>query len=260
MVVGHLGVVEHLLRLVELLSFERGGEHLVVCQSLQDAGALGVDVVAQVGRVDTRIGRHLLLIERLDGTQGVVGGVGELLVALHLQRREVEEAGRCFRAVLLGHLGYGERLVLDAVEQGLSRRSVHDGRNAPVGILFPGFLLRLRVLFLLGFLFSQLFVALADEGREDRVAIGGLQFPVLFRHEVLDFQLTVDNECQRRCLHPSDGKHLTVLPVLQRVEACGVHAQHPVADGTGKSCLVERLELFLVLQVGEPFADGLLGE
>ena len=72
-----------------------------------------------------------------------------------------------------------------------------------------------------------------------------------------DFQLPVDNQGQRRGLHPSDGKHLTVLPVLHRIEPRGVHAQQPVTDGPAQSRLVERLEIRVVVQLGKALADGL---
>ena len=259
-VVGHLRVVEHFLR------FQQGGacqgcrQRLVVAQPLQDARTLGIDVIAEEGGIDTRIGGDLLLIQRLNDFKRLVGRVGELLVALHLQGGQVKEAGRRFLPLLLGDGGYGERGVLDLLQQGKSAFVVGDGVDAAVLLLLLGLLAGGDGLFLLLGLQHQLFLALSDDGGEGGVAIEGLQFPILLGDEVLDFQLAVHNQRQRRCLHAADGEHLAVLPVLHGVEAGGVHAQQPVADGARQARLIQGLEVRRIPQLGESLADGLFGQ
>ena len=85
MVVGNLLVVEHLLRFHKRLAEQRHCERLIVAQSFKDILALGVDIIAQVCGVDTRIGCHLLLVERLNCLQCLLGRETELLVAVYLQ-------------------------------------------------------------------------------------------------------------------------------------------------------------------------------
>ena len=233
-VVGHLRRVEHLLALGQLLPPERFHEFGVgghaakrgLVDAVQDARALGIDVVGEILRVHTRIGGHLLFVEALDEFERHVGRVGKLPVALHLQRREVVEMGRCLGAPLLLHVGHGKRFAGNGGE---------------------------------GLLALLLARELARSGRKRRVAVDGGQHPVGFRLEVVYLLLPVHDECQRGGLHPPDGQHLPVLPVFQRVEPCGVHAQYPVADGPRESCEIEALVFALVFERIEPLADGLVG-
>ena len=97
----------------------------------------------------------------------------------------------------------------------------------------------------------QFFLTFPEDGRKGSVPIHGFQLPILFRNKILYFQLAVYNQCQRRRLHTTDGQHLTVLSVLQRVEAGGVHAEQPVTDGTAQSGNVKRLVFALVFQLAE---------
>ena len=236
MVVGHLGVVEHLLRLRQRLALERGGEGLVAAQPLQDARTLGVDVVAEVGGVHAGIGGNLLLVEGLDELQRVVGRVGKLLVALHLQRGEVEQPWRRLPALAPGDGGHGERLLPDLSEQLQAAGVVGDGVDA------------------------LLLVGLAHQCGKGGAAVHRAQLPVLAGREVLYLQLAVHYQCQGGRLHPPDGEYLPALPVLHGVEARGVQPQQPVADGAGQAGLVEGLEVGGGAQGGEALADGLLGE
>ena len=107
-VVGHFRRVEHLLALRQLLPFKRGGQCGIVAKPLQYGGTFRVDVVAKEGGVHTRIGGYLLLVERLDEAERVVGRVAELLVALHLQGGQVEQAWWSFSALLGRYVGDGE--------------------------------------------------------------------------------------------------------------------------------------------------------
>ena len=118
-----------------------------------------------------------------------------------------------FLAFLLLDLGDGERLALDGLE----------------GLL---------ALFLRG--------ELAGSGCKCGVAIDCGQHPVGFGLEIVDLLLAIDDECEGRGLYASDGEHLTVLAVFQRIEPGGIHSQEPVADGAREASQVERLVICLV--------------
>ena len=73
--------------------------------------------------------------------------------------------------------------------------------------------------------------------------------------------MAVDDHSQRGCLHAAYAEHLAFGGgEAEGVEACGVHAEEPVADGATEACLVEALVFRLRLEVGEGLADGLFGE
>ena len=221
MVVGDLRRVKDALRLPERLAAdgldERGiGRHaakLGLVEPVQRRWTLGVDVVRQVLRVYAWIGGVLALIECLNQVERHLGRIAELTVAVYLQRCQVVELGRLFLALFLLNLSDGERLAFNGLES-------------------------LLALFFLG--------ELAFCCRKRDVAIDGGQHPVGLGLEVVYLLLAVDDEGQRRRLHTTYRQHLPVLAVLQRVEAGAVHAQQPVADGTGQACHVEWLVVLLV--------------
>ena len=256
MVVGHLAVVEYLLRLEERFPGQCARINGIIFQSLQNFRTLGIDVIAQESGIHTRIGGHLLFIQRLDELQGHVGRVAEFLVAFYLKGSQVEQAGRSFRTFLGTDFGHGEVYVPDAFQQIFSRLFVGNLRNASVGIGLCLFLGRRILFFLLGF-FRQFLVTFAYDGREDCIPVDRLQFPILLGYEMFDFLLSFHNQGQGRCLYPPDGKYLFVLSVFQGIESGGIHAQSPVADGPAQPGFVERLELRLVFQVCKTVADGL---
>ena len=225
MVVGDLAVVEHLLALGQLLARQRRGVFGVVGQFGQDVGTLRIDVVAQIGGVDTRIGGVFLLVEALDGLQGLVGRHVVFLVAFHLQRSQVVEPRRGFGAFLGGDVGHSEFFSFNALQVLLS--------------VFHGAILALG-------------------GSECRIPIDGRQHPIGLWLEVRNFVVTVDNQCQSGCLHPANGQHLSVLPVFQGVESCGIHAQQPISDGPRETCLIKRLIVTLIFQCLEALTNGLL--
>ena len=260
MVVRDFRIVEHFLRLRQGGSLQRRGPGLIAPQPLQNGGTLRIDVIAQEGRIYTRISSDLFLVERLDSLQRVVGRVGKLLVALHLQGGQVEKAERCFTALLLRHRGNGKRHILDTCQQLLASRAVGYGVYTTVLFLLLGLLAGSQgFLLLLGFQgLEHPAVALADEGRESSITVDGIEHPVLLGHKVLNLQLTVHDKSQRRRLHPPDGKYLAVLPVLHGVQARGIHAQQPIADGTAQARFVQLLDAVEVCR--EVFADGLLGQ
>ena len=92
---------------------------------------------------------------------------------------------------------------------------------------------------------------------EDGIPVDGGQFPVGLRLEMVDFLLSVDDQRQRGCLYTSDGEHHAGAAIAQGVEPCGVHAQEPVARGTGESGAIEVVVQPLVFQMGKTIADGL---
>ena len=142
-------------------------------------------------RIHTGIGGVFLLVEGLDQVERHLSRIAELAVAVHLQRGEVVELWRLFLALFLLHLCHCEGFALDGGES------------------FLAFLLRGE---------------LALGGCKDGIAIHCCQHPIGFRLEVLDLFLTVYDKGKGRRLYASYREHLTVLPVFQRVESCGVHA------------------------------------
>ena len=192
MVVGYLAGVEHLLALGQLLAGYRLHQRAVLRQSVEYGGTLGVYVVRQVLGVYTWVGGELLLIEGLDDVEGHLGRVAELLVTVNLQRCEVIEVRGRLRAFLLLYAGYREGLV------------GYGGK-------------RLLALLLAG--------ELALRGSELRVAVDGGQHPVGFRLKMVYLFLPVHYQRQRGGLYTAYAQHLTVLAVLEGVQAGGVHAQ-----------------------------------
>ena len=59
--------------------------------------------------------------------------------------------------------------------------------------------------------------------RKSGIPIVGFQFPVLLGFEISYFQLTVDNQCQSRCLYTTDREYLFILTVFNGVKTGGVH-------------------------------------
>ena len=92
MVVGDFGIVEHFFALFNLRCKHGGCEGRVWDHRFHNARHLGVNVFAEISGVNTRIGGHLFLVERLYGAQGHIGAITEFLVAFHLQAGEVEQA------------------------------------------------------------------------------------------------------------------------------------------------------------------------
>ena len=232
--VGDLRRVEHALRLLQRLAangldelrIDRLAEELRLVETVHGLRTLRVDVVREVLRVDTRIGGEFLLVECLDEVQRRLGRESELAVAVDLQRGEVVELGRLFLTLFLLDLRDGERLALDGLK----------------GLLA---------------LFLRREFAFCSCKR--RVAVDGSQHPVGLGLEVVDLLLAVDDEGEGRGLHTSDGEYLTILPVFQRVEPGGIHAQEPVANGSRETCQIEWLVVGLVLEISKAFADGLVG-
>ena len=118
MVVGHLARIEHLLALQKFLAAQRSDKTLIITKSRKDLRTLWVNIIAQECSINTRICCEFLLVERLDQLQCLVGRIAEFLVALNLKRRKVEQSRRCFRSVLLRHIGNGKQRVLHLFKKG----------------------------------------------------------------------------------------------------------------------------------------------
>ena len=238
-VVGDFGGVEHLFALFEGGAHKGLDEGGIGQEALEDAGAFGIDVVGEVGGIDTGVGGDLFLVEALDVFEGFVGREGEFFVAFDLEAGEVEEAEGGFGAGFFDYAGDFEVAVADALQGAAAFFLVGDAATAVGGGVVVG-------LFLL-------------EG-EEGVAVDGGEDPVLLGLEVLDFELAVDDHGQGGGLHTAYGEHLALLLAeAEGVEAGGVHAEEPVADGTAEAGFVERLVFFLGFEVGKAFADGLVG-
>ena len=194
MVVGHFAVVEHLFALGQFLScccqlLYQGQVFLLavdfcLTHTIENLRTFGVDVVGKKLGVHTRIGSKFLLVEALYELERHVGRIAELLVAVHLQRCEVVEVRWRLGAFLLGDSSHGEGLSGDGAEC------------------------------FLAFLLAGEFTAC---GSKLCVAIDGGKHPVGFWLEVVDFFLSVHDECKGGSLHTSYAEHLSVLSVFQGV-------------------------------------------
>ena len=76
--------------------------------------------------------------------------------------------------------------------------------------------------------------------------------------------LSLHDHGEGGCLHASDGEGLRaataiVVAIFKGVEAGGIHAQEPVANGTAESGFIEPLIVALGAQTGKTFADGFFG-
>ena len=259
MVICHFGGIKDLLRLRKWPSLKRLGELLVALQTSKRLGTFRIDVIAEEGGVHTWIGGELLLVEQLDELQCLLGRVAKLSVAIHLQRGQVVETRRRFRALLL----------LDILDrEGLSLDGLKHSPTLLLGRIFYLFIDRsfaLDGLALLGCRFHlcrilRLSLLIVGYGCELRISIEGGEHPTLLGYETLNLLLATHNQRQSGCLHSSNGEHLLLLSVFEGVEASGVHAQSPVADGSAKPRLIERLVFYLIFQAVETLADGLLGQ
>ena len=109
-VIGHLAAVKHLFALRQLFADGRQlmngcfvfglAIYLRLAEPIQYLRALGVDVLAEVLCVDTRIGGEFALVKCLNEVERVFCGIAEFAVAIHLQRGEVIQKRRRFGAFL----------------------------------------------------------------------------------------------------------------------------------------------------------------
>ena len=158
--------------------------------------ALGVKVIGQVTGVNSWIGGELLLVQTLDGLQGVFCRIAVPFVAVNLEGCQVIELWRCFRRLLLADMVYDKWLAEDSVQGLFSLGPVLEG---PVRRL------------------------------ECRAAIDGLQHPVWLRMKRGDLLLPADQQGQGGCLHTADGQQRVPPPIAEGIQARGVHPQQPVS-------------------------------
>ena len=109
-VIGNLRIIEHILRLLELLVRlkQSGCQLLVSSQSPKDIRALGIDVIGKISGINTRIGCYLLFVEALNELECLVGTESELAVAIDLQGCEIIKSLGTLLARLLLDIGDGE--------------------------------------------------------------------------------------------------------------------------------------------------------
>ena len=228
MVIGDLGVVKCLFALAQFAGQNGLGETGIGRHGAHHFGHLGIDVVAQVGGVDTRVGGHFFLIERLYELEGGVGAEVELLVALNLQAREVEETRRGLLALFLLNARDRERELGNAL---------HHLAGLALGLVAP-----------LG-------------GVECHAAVQGLDFPVVLGHKVLDLALAGHHQSQGGCLHTPYREHIAAVAagILEGVEPGGIDAQQPVAYGTRQPGIVQVVFFLGIEQVVEALAQSLVG-
>ena len=160
-----------------------------------------VNILAQIGGIHTRISSHMLLVERLDEFECLVGRVTERLVALHLQRGQVKQSRSKLRTFLFLNRGDGERLSFDGINHSL--RLFERGKAFEVvAILIFGIICCIRF---------------AEDVAKKGISVQRFQFVVCARHKALYLLLALDDQRQGRCLHASDGQDLTILPHSTRV-------------------------------------------
>ena len=247
MVVRHLRIVEYFFPLRQY-GTAQGLQQLAVasCDAVEDTFAFRIKVFAEVSRIYARVSRIFFLVEALYELQSLVCGVAELLIAFHLQTCEVEEAGRGFRTVLAVDALDDKGCLADLFQRSKSLLLGGEGHAAvaagPGRGLFVGF--------------AGAFGA-GRIGCEEGVAIARGQDPEWFGLKLLYLLLALHDKGQRRRLHAADGERrhaASAVAVLECVQAGGVHAQEPVADGPAQAGFVHPLVFILWLQVGKALA------
>ena len=199
-VVSHFRIVEDTLALGQFLAFERGRKLGISLKTVEYAGDLGVDVIAEEGSIHSRICSHFLFIEGLYEFECLVGTEAIAFVAVHLQGCKVVETGRKLLALLLSQCSDCEVFVLDDLKESIS---IIPGFEPPLGT------------------------------SEEYFPVHGFELPGLLRFEIFDFILAVDYQCQGRRLHPSYRQHFAVpsiaSAVFERIESGRIHPQQPVS-------------------------------
>ena len=171
MVVGHLRIVENPLGLREPCRQNLSRQRSVGGHLAEDIRYFWINIVSKIRGINSGIGGHLLLIQRLNQLERFVGGPSEFLVTFHLKRSKVEQPRRLFLPFLLLYAGDGKRRSLDCLYS------------------------------LLSFLFIG---ETAGGSVECHIAVEGFQFPEIFRFEFSYLFLSLHDERKRRSLHTSD--------------------------------------------------------
>ena len=183
-----------------------------------------VNILAQKRGVHTRIGGHVLLVKRLNQGEGLISAKAIFLIALYLQRSEVEKPRRKLCAFLFLYFGNAKRLILQAFKQSLSSFSRWDRVDADIRLLEllergHNNIFTFLTLLLLGFLLllnllKQIVIALTNDGVEKSIAVGCFEFPIGAWHEMVNLALAVYDKGESRRLHTSDAERLLSLALL----------------------------------------------
>ena len=84
MMISDLGRVEYSAAFGQGYTLQQGNNLGIASECRQDAGTLGIDVVSEVAGIDTWVGSELLLVERLQSLQGLLGGEAIAAVTVYL--------------------------------------------------------------------------------------------------------------------------------------------------------------------------------
>ena len=228
MVVGELCVVIDPFAGIDRLVRREHQRAQRLRHSLQNSLHLGAHIVGKIARIGARIGQQLVLfIQRLRQVQRFLRGKAVARVGLALQGRQIIQQRRRHALALGGNL------------QHLALPPRHGGHNL-LGRLFvrdAGFAV-----------FVDPCAAVSAEIR--------LHLPIVFRHEIADFQRALDQNRQRGGLHAPDGEQ-AVVP--QRKGARAVHAHQPVRVRPAQSRGIEPVVIRAVPEVGKALRNGFLG-
>lgn len=229
-VVGDLGGVDQIFGLEGTAAQQLRRQGLVVLHhhAAQPLRQGRNHVVGDVAGVGAGVGDHLMdLIEVLEDGQGLLGGVGVLLVGVPLELGEV--VGRRGRGLPAGALEAGHHPLLP--------RQPGGQRLRPLPVKEP-----------------RLAVRIPPGGGEAGQLRGDR--PELLGDEAADGLLPLHNEGQGGGLHPPGGE-LGVVPARQGPG--DVEAHQPVGLAAGAGGAEQVVVLRRGPQVGEALPDGLVG-
>jgi hypothetical protein len=242
-VVGDLGIVENALARLDPAFFQHlAREWRISRDALAPVPALGFAgqhfhggfdrrqiVFRQRARIGARVGQHLVLfVQRLRQRQRGAGGETEASVGFALQAGQIEQQRRNLGSGL-GFLGGEAGLALAFLAQGLGARRVPQAFGLGFRVLV---LRRLREL-----LVEPAPVVCAGGGGE-----AGMHFPVVARLELADAVLALDQDGQRRRLHPAHGGlvEAALFGIERGHGARAVDAHQPVGLGTAHGSIGQR--------------------
>ena len=189
MVISHFRGVEHFLGFLQRFASQhlhqlRIGLNAIMLylkESVHRRRTFRVDIITQELGIYTWVGGEFLLVQTLNGVERLFGTHGEFTVAVHLQGGQIIKMWRCLGTIFLLYGGNGEGFVGNRLKGLLS--------------FFLGGVLSFRCY-------------------EGGIPIDGGQHPVRLGHEGINLLLSVHDQSQCGCLHPTDAQHLFVLSVL----------------------------------------------
>ncbi len=259
-VVGNLGIVENALArldpaFLQYLARERriGRDALALAAGFAGQHFHGrfdcrQIILRQRARVGARVGQHLVLfVKRLRQRQRRARGETEASVGFALQAGQIEQQRRNL-AGGLGFLGGDAGPALAFLAQAFGARHIPQALGLGFGVL---------VLRRLGELLVEPAPAVAARGGGE----ARMHFPVVARLELLDAVLALDQDGQRRRLHPAHGGLVeTALFGIERSHrARSVDPHQPVGLGTAHGGIGQRQHGLVGPQGLETVADRALG-